>query len=140
MSSGDSYESGESHGKFFFHKYVSEICVNMAPCDVILCLDPIGAIIKTVPTLGSKHGDRASSSKESSKVVEEIVEVEPLLTSSNLPLIYADLACLRLFIPGQDNEATEQVTPKDFKTTLDHDMLLVQVIKGNYFFLIFTFI
>ena len=133
MVIGDHNESGESIGKFFFHKYVSEVCMSVAPCDVVVCLNPVRAIIKSLAAFGGKtqatYERGADSSVKGQEESFEKYDVEPILTSSNLPLLYADLACVRLFIPGEDKSVDIQETTKEHKTTMDHDMFLVQVFE-----------
>lgn len=124
IPTGDTSGSGDALGKFYFHKYVSEVCISMAPCDFMLCLEPVSAVIKNLPLLAGKH-PRQSSGTTDKHTVENELESEALLTSSNVPLLYADIGCIRVFIPGQEKVVARK--EKKFRTTLDHDMFLLQV-------------
>ncbi|WAR00328.1 VP13B-like protein [Mya arenaria] len=114
-------ENGDLFGKFFYHKYVSELCVTVGPCDIILCMDPVSALMYSLTALHTKKVKTETPKVESSPNEETPL---PLLTSSNLPLIYADVSCARLFLPGLD---CEQVSKEQIVTTRNHDMFLLEV-------------
>lgn len=129
MPSVDQKENGDILGKFYFHKYVSEVCINMAPCDFILCVDPLSAVLRNMSVITSSGAKRRTSTTEVSTVVDD-VEPMPLMTSSNLPLLYADIACVRLFLPDEDKVVSdEQESKHGLRTTFEHDLFVLQVMQ-----------
>ncbi|KAL4227239.1 Vacuolar protein sorting-associated protein 13B [Mactra antiquata] len=117
--------SGDMFSQFHFHKYVSEICINMTPCDFILCMPPIAAVLANFSSFdASKSSTQKRVLKENSR---ERTPAKPSLTTSNLPLLYAEISSMRLFLPGEKTEKNKN----GVKTTLDCDMFMFQVQSIN---------
>ena len=116
--------------QFYFHKYVSEICVSVNPCDFVFSFSPLQGIIKSFSHFESatpaKQVQGGSQSLPKSQLDKKSKGPKLLFTSSNLPLIYADFSCMRVFIP---RETTHKSDPEQdhCKTTIDHDLLMMQV-------------
>jgi len=118
-------DSLEKNGKFFYHKYVSELCVTLGACDTVLCLEPVAALLHSLESLHQGRKPKPDRAKSDNSGTYERPEL-PYLTSSNIPLIYADVECARLFIPGNDGAQTEERN-RDIVSTIDHDMLIFEV-------------
>ncbi|KAH3830479.1 hypothetical protein DPMN_103723 [Dreissena polymorpha] len=129
---------GDTFGKFFYHKYVSELCLTMVPCDFIFNLDPVSSLLQNIYTLESEKS-KPKHLKSIPTVSDESTAM-PWFTSSNLPLIYADMECIRLFLPGPDRSKVGLTGQQGtLWTTADHDMLLFQVWTLSFLFEIYTF-
>ena len=120
--------------RFYFHKYVSEICVSMNPCDVVLCTSPLIAVLTDLVAFdtakpgkaGNTHAPAVLKGGNLDVAKKEDKSAFPRVTCSNHPLIYADFAGMRMFIPKQDIIiSTEE--KNELCSTIDHDMVLIQV-------------
>ena len=116
--------------QFYFHKYVSEICVSVSPCDFVVCFSAIQKILGSFssfePGQKTKQVSRTQSQPKA-QLEKKSKEPKPFMTSSNLPLIYADFSCVRVFIPREKTQAGVQTKGGNMTTTLDHDLLMMQV-------------
>lgn len=128
VSNIDMRGRGDIENLFYFNKYVSEVCLNIAPCDFILCLEPVSAVLCNL--LGHLDLPRTQKSGNRSSPVEERVSV-PAVNTCNLPLLYADISNVRIFIPGEatDLEPKGENSSKgqNCTTTVENDMFLFQV-------------
>lgn len=125
----DKMSMENKHSQLHFHKYVNELCINMAPFDVIVCALPLAALINNLIDLSWKKSPntldiRTVTSMENRPVV-------PLLTSDNLPLIYADLKCIRFFIPSEKTHSKTTISRDEQETMTEQDMFLLQVQSLN---------
>ena len=118
--------------QFYFHKYVSEICVTVSPCDFVVCFSAFQNI------LGSfSNFDQGQKTKQISKTPSQLKaqlekknkEPKPFMTSSNLPLIYADISCVRLFVPRERTLQGDQSKGDNVRTTFNQDLVMLQVSK-----------
>ena len=117
--------------QFQFHKYVSEICASVNPCDFVASLSPLQGVIQSFNNFESAKPVKTqgvSQSATKSTLEKKSKGPKPLFTSSNLPLIYADFSCIRVFIPRETSHIGGQC-----KTTIDHDLLMMQVCSIDYF-------
>lgn len=117
--------------QFFFHKYVSEICVSVSPCDFVVCFSAIQGILGSFSTFDLGQKSKLVSrtpSQSKSQMEKKSKEPKPFLTSSNLPLVYADFSCVRVFIPRERSQGdTAAKTGEKLMTTLEHNLLMMQV-------------
>ena len=122
----------ETDIQFYFHKYVSEICVTVSPCDFVVCFSAIQNILGSFSSF--EHGQKIkpvsrTPSQPKAHLERRNKEPKPFMTSSNLPLIYADFSCVRVFIPREKTPVVEQSKGDNMKTTLNQDLLMLQVSK-----------
>jgi hypothetical protein len=126
----DMLNGGDFTHQFYFNQYVSEVCLSIAPCDFILCMEPVSAILSSLNHMElpktTKTGKTATPFKGDKSVA-------PSLNTCNLPLLYADVSNVRIFIPGEETESKHK--KEKISTTIENDMLLFQVsyqISINY--------
>lgn len=91
--------------EFYFHEYLSEVCVKTEPLDIVLKPELLGVFSSLIAGL-SRGGKSAKVHPINVKNAElkqsHIKEDRSSFESSsvhNLPLIYADLGTVRLFVP-----------------------------------------
>lgn len=124
---------GDVYNQFYFHKYVSEVCINIAPCDFVLSMVPVAALLANFSSLDfSKPSGQKTKLKDNTR---ERSQSLPLLTTSNLPLLYAEMSCMRVFMPGEKTVKVKGHT----KTTIDSDMFLLQVSRKSLSFIVLNF-
>ncbi|GAB1597682.1 vacuolar protein sorting-associated protein 13B-like [Argonauta hians] len=112
--------SGEN---LYFHKYISEVCVSMEPCDVVVYLPAIKSVFdmaelsQVMSSLHKLFKPDSDSTKKSA---------EFSFTTSSLPLMYVNLSCLRMFFPNGQTGAEARSSKNSSNLTLNHDMLFLQ--------------
>ncbi|XP_014791410.2 intermembrane lipid transfer protein VPS13B [Octopus bimaculoides] len=122
-------EASSSGENLYFHKYISEVCLSMEPCDVVIYLPAIKSVFDIAELsllMSSLH--KLCRSGVTTRTESEATQKAPSFsfTTSSLPLMYVNLSCLRMFFPNGQN-GTDARTPKNMSNaTLDHDMLLLQ--------------
>ncbi|KAK3589215.1 hypothetical protein CHS0354_020076 [Potamilus streckersoni] len=111
--------------EFYFHKYVSEICINVNPFDIVVCVPVIEALMEHFSDVGYNGNKRRQQQVPLQHGKSSHGSVAGL-TSNSLPLIYTNLSGIRVFIP-QVNGQTISERIGQIETTLDHDLLILQL-------------
>ena len=90
---------------------MSEICLILNPCDFVVSMTPLVNVLGSLtgPAVTSRSPGHVSPVKVAAG--REKKHAVPWLTSSDLTLIYADLASVRVFVPrGGVNKGDNQNT------------------------------
>ncbi|KAK6186959.1 hypothetical protein SNE40_006214 [Patella caerulea] len=117
--------------ELYFHKYISEICLNMDPCDIIV-YPPVLQSLLTVFEKGGKNVESLSATRKMSAATPVNNDIT-FLAAHMLPLLYINLSNLRIFLPKADVKTKEQTLDSDSadgknnQSTLNHDLLVVQL-------------
>ena len=122
--------------QFYFHKYVSEICASVSPCDFVVCFSVIQGIVGNFSNFESvnpsKQIQKPSQALSKKQTEKKSRGPKPFLTSSNLPLVYADFSCVRVFVPRERSQGCTTAKGENFKTTADHNLLMMQVCRSFF--------
>ncbi|XP_033726572.1 vacuolar protein sorting-associated protein 13B-like isoform X2 [Pecten maximus] len=115
----------EVGSELYFHKHISEVCLSVEPCDFLFNIPALLTVLDCF-TCVKKSGSSPKSLTPKPVVPE--ADFVPMVTSSLLPLLYVDMASIRVFMPVKhsgDQDATAQ-SKKDIrlKSTADHDLIV----------------
>ncbi|XP_055998709.1 intermembrane lipid transfer protein VPS13B-like isoform X2 [Ostrea edulis] len=92
----------------YFHKYISEMCLNTEPCDFILYIPAVHTVLDSFESLiFPKKSSSVPKPVQTPALPAQESDRLPLLTSSSLPLLYVTISNLRVFIPKTHSENQE---------------------------------
>ncbi|KAL3889914.1 hypothetical protein ACJMK2_002232 [Sinanodonta woodiana] len=111
--------------EFYFHKYVSEICIYVNPFDIVVCVPVIETLMEHFSEFGY-NGNRSRQHQVPLQHRKSSQESVAWLSSNSLPLIYANLSGVRVLIP-QVKGQTISKRKGQIETTLDHDLVILQL-------------
>lgn len=116
----------EVGSKLYFHKYISEVCLSLEPCDFLFNIPALMTVLDCFT--GTKKSGQSPKNMTPKPVLPEPYYV-PMVTSSLLPLLYVDMASIRVFMPVKppsDQDFTHAQREKDttVKSTADHDLIV----------------
>ena len=111
----------------YFHKYISEVCLSMEPCDLVVYLPAIKSVFNMadLAMLFSAVNKLSNTSPAKSEAFQTPPVPTYRLTTSTLPLMFVNLSCMRVFIPTGEMSSSGHLR-SNVSTTLDHDMFLLQ--------------
>lgn len=117
----------EAGNELYFHKYISEICLSMQPCDFVFNIPALVTVADCFRLSGVKKSGSQPKNKVSKTVAKETPSL-PWFTSSLLPLLYVDMASSRVFMPvkhsGDHDPKSQPESDDKVKSTIDHDLLI----------------
>lgn len=123
----------DSNFELYFHKFISEVCLNIDPCDFVFNLPAVVTVLDCfdVNEASKKTSTKSSGIHQMLHLEKELTSV-PILSASSLPLLYINISSVRLFLPLSESLARESksASPKrsrTIKTTVDHDVLMFQL-------------
>ncbi|XP_060068135.1 intermembrane lipid transfer protein VPS13B-like [Ylistrum balloti] len=117
----------ESANELYFHNHISEVCLSLEPCDFVFNIPALLTVIDCfIPPSVQKSGSLPKNLTP--KPVSPNTNFIPVVTSSLLPLLYVDMASIRVFMPVKhlcDQDITSQDEKRRrAKSTMDHDLIV----------------
>ena len=117
----------------YFHKYISELCLNIEPCDVVVHIPAVRTVLNCFDIRPNhqkpQSKDKSKKDLEASETsTTETKETFPFFTSSTIPLLYITVGTLRFFIPCVKDE-TESIISRERSvvSTVDNDLIVAMV-------------
>lgn len=115
----------------FFHKWLSEICLKVEAFDAVFHISTLEEIRHLWSPLKDRREQTAFKTSQSAAHLPKMSTKQSAILASHMcPLVHADISCVRVFLLTN----VDRSTPKDHeveepfpKTTLTHDMLLLQL-------------
>lgn len=116
----------------YFHEFLSEVCLKMEPVDFVIHFPTLKNILNLCKMNEHSTFLTECSYKKTSKSapVNLAQEKDPALSrmgSNKMPLLYAEIGAIRVFIPPDIHSVNSDEGVSSFKTTLAHDFVLLQV-------------
>lgn len=100
LAAFEEFENDVVSYDLYFHKYISEMCLNTEPCDFILYIPAVHTVLDSFESLVfSKKSSPSTKPAPTPTIPGQEKTRLPLLTSSFLPLLYVTINNVRVFIP-----------------------------------------
>ncbi|XP_061177950.1 intermembrane lipid transfer protein VPS13B-like [Saccostrea echinata] len=100
LAAFEEFENEAVRYDLYFHKHISEMCLNTEPCDFIMYIPAVHTVLNSFESL--IHPKKSTSVPKPVQIPEipaHQKENLPVLTSSSLPLLYVTISNVRVFIP-----------------------------------------
>lgn len=100
LAAFEEFENDVVSYDLYFHKYISEMCLNTEPCDFILYIPAVHAVLDSFESLlFPKKSSSVPKPAQTSVIPSREKTNLPVLSSSFLPLLYVTINSVRVFIP-----------------------------------------
>ncbi|XP_021340497.1 vacuolar protein sorting-associated protein 13B-like isoform X1 [Mizuhopecten yessoensis] len=117
----------EVANELYFHKHISEVCLSLEPCDFVFNIPALLTVADCFAVSSVKNSGSLPKSSTPNLVAGE-PNFAPMVTSSLLPLLYVDMASIRVFMPVKHSTGPDLASrvEKDnkFTSTVDHDLIV----------------